>query len=108
MNSIVEFFSTVPSYMRTIILAGGLVLMWMIETSIPLFKNKTSKLNHTGVNLFFTLTTLIVNFVFAVLLVGASDFTTKNHFGILYLLPLPLWLHALLGFMILDLIGAYL
>lgn len=107
MNQIVEFFSTIPSYQRTIILAGGFVLMWMIETWIPLFKNNTKKIGHTGVNLFFTLTTIVVNFLFAVLLIKASDFTVSHHFGILYLVSLPLWLHVILGLLLLDLIGAY-
>ncbi len=108
MNAIAEFFGSIPSYQRTLILAAGFVLMWMIESAIPLFRNLTNKAGHTGVNLFFTLTTLIVNFIFAVLLVKASDFTVRNEFGILYLVNLPLWLHLILGLMILDLIGAYL
>ncbi|MFI5135349.1 MAG: sterol desaturase family protein [Chitinophagales bacterium] len=107
MQSIINYFSTIPDYMRTVILASGFVLMWMIESLIPLFKNKTKKLGHAGINLFFTFTTILVNFLFAVLIVKACDFTTDHHFGILYLVNLPLWLLALLGFMLLDLIGAY-
>src|ERR1051326_5088591 len=105
MEQIANFFSTIPDYIRTFILASGFMLMWLMESAIPLFTNKTRKLGHTGINLFFTFTTIIVNFFFAVLLVKASDFTTQRHFGILYLVKLPLWLHAILGLMILDLIG---
>jgi len=108
MQAIINFFNTIPDYMRTVMLASGFVLMWMIESLIPLFKNKTKKLGHTGINLFFTLTTIIVNFFFAILIVKACAFTTNHHFGILYLVNLPPWLHALLAFMLLDLIGAYL
>ncbi len=105
---IIDYFSTIPSYMRTVIIAGGFVLMWMVESVLPLFLNTTKKARHTGINLFFTCTTIVVNFLFAILLVKASDFTTQNRFGILYLTDLPLWLHAILGIMLLDLIGAYL
>jgi len=108
MEQIANFFSNIPDYWRTIILASGFMLMWLVESAIPLFRNNTNKLGHTGINLFFTITTIIVNFFFAVLLVKASDFTTQHHFGILYLVKLPLWLHAILGIMLLDLIGAYL
>jgi len=108
MQFLIDFFSTISSSLRTLILASGFVLMWMFESLIPLFRNNTKKVGHTGVNLFFTVTTLIVNFIFAVLLVKASDYTTQHHFGILYLLGLPLWLHAILGFLLLDFIGAYL
>src|SRR6185436_4386798 len=102
MEQIANFFSTIPEYWRTIILASGFMLMWVIESAIPLFQNKTKKAKHTGINLFFTLTTIIVNFFFAVLLVKTSDFTTQHRFGILYLVKLPLWLHAIFGFILLD------
>jgi len=108
MHVIADFFGNISSGQRTLILASGFVLMWMVESLIPLIKNVRYKYGHTGINLFFTLTTLIVNFFFAVLLVKASDFTTQHHFGILYQVALPMWLHALLAFMLLDLIGAYL
>ncbi len=108
MQAVADFFGNISSLNRTLILASGFVFMWMIESIIPLLKNLKYKYGHTGINLFFTVTTLIVNFFFAVLLVKASDFTTTHHFGILYLVTLPLWLHALLGVMLLDLIGAYL
>jgi sterol desaturase/sphingolipid hydroxylase (fatty acid hydroxylase superfamily) len=107
MQSIIDFFNDISSLQRTLILASGFVLMWMIESIVPLIKNLKYRYGHTGINLFFTLTTLIVNFLFAFLLVKASDFTTLHHFGILYLINLPTWLHALLGLMFLDLIGAY-
>lgn len=107
MNEVIHFFSTIPSYMRTVIIASGFVLMWMIEAAIPLFQNRTKKIGHTGVNLFFTITTIIVNFLFAVLLVKACDFTVQHKFGLLYLADLPLWLHVILALMLLDLIGAY-
>jgi sterol desaturase/sphingolipid hydroxylase (fatty acid hydroxylase superfamily) len=108
MQTLVDFFGNISSPERTLILASGFVIMWLIESIIPLFRNLKYKYGHTGINLFFTLTTLIVNFFFAVLLVKVSDFTTQHHFGILYLIHLPLWLHAILAIMLLDLIGAYL
>jgi hypothetical protein len=32
------------------------------------------KLRHAGLNLFFTFTTILINFAFAALIVGASDY----------------------------------
>ncbi|MCY7411401.1 MAG: sterol desaturase family protein [Chitinophagales bacterium] len=107
MQVVINFFTDLPSYHRTIILASGFMLMWMIESIIPLFKSFSGKARHTFINLFFTFTTLVVNFILGVLLVKAADFTTENHFGLLYLFSLPLLLHAILGFMFLDLIGSY-
>ena len=51
---------------------------------------------------------MVVNFVFAFFIIKACDFTTVNKFGLLYLANLPLWLHVMLGVLLLDFIGAYL
>jgi sterol desaturase/sphingolipid hydroxylase (fatty acid hydroxylase superfamily) len=45
----------------------------------------------------------------AFLLLNTSDWTVKNEFGILFwLTDLPLWADAILGLLLMDLIGAYL
>ena len=109
MNDIATYFSTIPSLHRSLILAGGITIFWLLENAFPLFQMKYKKWNHAGINLFFTFTTIIVNFVLAFILLQASDFAVKNNFGILEWLPnLPLWLYALIGLLLLDLIGAYL
>ncbi|NML36305.1 sterol desaturase family protein [Chitinophaga sp. G-6-1-13] len=104
----VTFFENIPSYYRTAILVGGLLLLWIIEGFFPRFTFRGSKYRHAGTNLFFTLTTVIVNTGFAFLIVKASLWTSNARFGLLYWLHLPLWLHALLAVLMLDLIGAYL
>ena len=103
-----SFFENIPSYYRTAILVGGLVLLWIIEGVIPRFSFKVNRYKHAGTNLFFTLTTAVVNLSFAFLVVKASEWTTQQHFGLLYRLGTPGWLHALLGLLMLDFIGAYL
>lgn len=109
MNDIITYFSTIPSLHRSLILAGGITIFWLLENAFPLFQMKYKKWNHAGINLFFTFTTIIVNFVLAFILLQASDFAVKNNFGVLEWLPeLPLWLYALIGLLLLDLIGAYL
>jgi sterol desaturase/sphingolipid hydroxylase (fatty acid hydroxylase superfamily) len=107
MNAIVDFFETITPLTRTFILAGGLVLFWVLEGIIPLFRLKYRKVPHAGLNLFFTFTTVVVNFGFAFLIVEASRYAVANKFGLLYLVQLPVWLFILLGLMILDLISAY-
>ncbi|NSL89297.1 sterol desaturase family protein [Chitinophaga sp. Mgbs1] len=104
----VSFFENIPSYYRTAILAGGLLLLWIIEGLIPRFRFKGNRYRHAGSNLFFTLTTIVVNTTFAFLIVKASQWTSEAKFGLLYWLQLPLWLHTILAVLMLDLIGAYL
>jgi sterol desaturase/sphingolipid hydroxylase (fatty acid hydroxylase superfamily) len=107
MEKIIHFFQHIQSWQRTLLVVGGLIIFWVIEGIIPLFSFKYNKTKHAGLNLFFTLTTIIVNFAFALLIVKASDAVSQLQFGLLYLIDLPLWLFILAGLMILDLIGAW-
>ena len=109
METIINYFETIPSSHRSIILVGGLAFFWILESGVPLFKFKYKKWQHAVPNLFFTLTTIIINFSLAWLLLGTSDWVVANNYGILNLLPeMPLWSYALLGVLLLDFFGAYL
>ena len=107
MNQIVAFFEQISPLTRSLLLAGGLVLFWVLEGIIPLFRMQYRKVRHAGLNLFFTLTTVVVNFAFAYLIVLASAWAVEKQFGLLYLVQLPLWLFILAGLLIMDLISAY-
>ncbi|MBV8254790.1 MAG: sterol desaturase family protein [Chitinophaga sp.] len=104
----VSFFEHIPTPYRLAIMLGALLLLWVLEGIIPRFSFKGNKVRHAGTNLFFTLTTVVLNTIFAFAILKASIWTGEHHFGLLYLVSLPLWLHALLAVMLLDLIGAYL
>ena len=109
MNEIISYFETIPSAHRSLILVGGITLFWLIENAFPLFSFNYKKWQHAGINIFFTLTTIIINFSLAFLLVQSAQWAIANNFGILQWLPaMPLWLYALVGLLLLDFIGAYL
>ncbi|WP_395051148.1 sterol desaturase family protein [Flavobacterium sp.] len=109
MNEIVSYFDTIPSSHRSLILVGGITIFWLIENAFPLFKFTYKKWQHAGINLFLTFTTILINFSLAFILLKTSDWTIANNFGVLQWLPLmPLWLYAVIGLLLLDLIGAYL
>lgn len=109
MNEIISYFETIPSAHRSLILVGGITLFWLIENAFPLFTFNYKKWQHAGINIFFTLTTIIINFSLAFILVQSAQWTITNNFGILQWLPtMPLWLYALVGLLLLDFIGAYL
>ena len=108
MEAVIEFFSEVPIWFRSGLLIGGIVLFWVAEGILPLFKFQYRKIRHAGINLFFTLTTAIIGFGMASLLLLASDFAAANQFGLLYLMAIPLWLQVIVGVLLLDCIGAYL
>lgn len=108
MQPFVDYFATIPSAHRSLILIGGLTFFFLLESGIPLFRARYDKWPHAAINLFFTLTTVIVNFMMAGILLRAADWTVATRFGILNWLPaMPLWLYTLVGLLLLDLIGAY-
>ncbi len=108
MEQIVEYFRTIPSSHRSLILISGIAFFWMAEYAVPLFNFKYSKIKHAGINIFFTITSIIVNFVLAFILLKSADWATSNNFGILQWLPqMPLWATAIVGLLLLDLVGAW-
>ena len=109
MEAIIDYFRTIPSAHRSAILVGGIVLFWLIEGAVPLYRFRYNKLKHAGVNIFFTVTSIIVNFALAFILLKASDWAVAHRFGFLQWLPqLPLWAFAVVGMLTLDLVGAWL
>lgn len=109
MNEIIHYFETIPSLHRALILAGGITFFWLIETIKPLFILKYKKWKHAGINIFFTITSIIVNFLMAFILLWTSNWTVENHFGILQLATgINPWIFMITGLLLLDLIGAYL
>ncbi len=109
METLIQYFETIPSSHRALLISGGITLFWLIENAFPFFKFKYNKWHHGGINIFFTLTTIVINFMLAFILVKTSEFGLKNHIGILELLPkMNLFLYTLIGLLLLDLIGAYL
>lgn len=109
METILNYFETIPSLHRSIILVGGLTFFWLLEGAVPLFKFDYRKWKHAIPNIFFTLTTIIINFAMAFLLLKSADYVMANNIGILNWLPeMPLWLYAILGVFLMDFFGAYL
>ena len=109
MNEIIHYFSTIPSSHRSLILVSGITFFWLIENTFPLFQMEYRKWQHAGINFFFTLTTIIINFLFAFLLLQTADWAAANHFGLLQWLPsMNIWLFTIIGLLLLDFIGAYL
>jgi sterol desaturase/sphingolipid hydroxylase (fatty acid hydroxylase superfamily) len=109
MQNIINYFSHIPSSHRAALLVCGIAFFWLVETAFPLFHFSYKKWRHVGINIFFTITTILVNFSLAVILLKTTTWAQTNQFGLLFLLPnLNIWLYTLLGLMLLDLIGAYL
>lgn len=109
MNEVIHYFGSIPSSHRALILAGGIAIFWLIESAVPFVRFDYNKWKHAGINIFFTLTTIIVNFCLAFILLYTANWANENRFGLLYWLPqMSIWIFAIGGLLLLDLIGAYL
>lgn len=107
MLKIIAYFSTIPDEVRSFILFGGMLFFLLLEFLIPLYRMDYNKWKHAGINLTFTLITLIINLFGAVLIAQTIDFTESHRFGLLYLSAMPVWIYVLGGLLLLDLIGAW-
>lgn len=108
METIINYFETIPSLHRSLILVSGITFFWLLEYAAPLFKFDYRKFRHAWPNIFFTLTTIVINFTMAFILLKTSDWTVANGFGLLQWVDAPLWTIVVLGVMLMDLIGAWL
>ncbi len=109
MEVIFNYFETIPSIHRSILLVGGITFFWLLEGALPLFKFDYKKWKHAVPNFFFTLTTIVINFGLAFVLLLSADWVKANDFGIINWLPnMPLWMYSLIGVLLLDFFGAYL
>jgi len=108
MKEIIDYFSSIPSSHRSAILIGGLTFFFLIESGLPVIRPKTKRWGHSGINLFFTLTTIIINFAAAFAIVKLSDLLVSKHIGLLWIVNMPAWLFMIIGLLGLDLVGAWL
>jgi len=107
MESITAYFSDIPSSHRSVILVGGLAFFFILENVAPFFKGGYNKWKHSGINIFFTLTTIVVNFVMAFLLFLAAEWVVSHNFGLLQWVEMSLPLQLIIGLLVMDLVGAY-
>ena len=108
LDTIVDYFANISSLHRTIILVGGITFFSLIESAIPLMSLNYKRWKHAGINIFFTLTTIIVNFFLAFILVKSSDWVVANDFGVMQSLNLSTLSMLIVGLLLLDFLGAWL
>ena len=108
MENLLLIFENISSLNRALILISGITIFWVIEGIVPFKFLDYKKWKHSIPNFLLTLTTIIVNFFFAFLLVFAADWTNENNFGILQIVNSTTLVSIILGLLVLDLIGAYL
>lgn len=107
-TQVIQFFETITSGQRSLILFGGLFIFICIENLFPLFTDTYRKWNHGLKNLFFTFTTIIINFMMAFILVAASNYVVTQDFGLIQWLNLNLVSTLFLGLLAMDFVSSWL
>lgn len=107
LETIVNYFQEIPSAHRTAIIVVGLTFFSLVESAVPLMSLKYDRWKHAGVNIFFTLTTILVNFILAFILLKTSDWVVTNSVGVLGWIAMPLLAKMIVGLLLMDLFGAY-
>lgn len=109
MEAIINYFETIPSLHRTLILVGGISFFWILEGFFPIVRFNYKKWKHSAPNFFFTFTTIVVNLVFAFAIVWLSDQTQVWEWGVFHWLGgVHIIVKLIIGVMLMDLVGAWL
>ncbi|MCE9500929.1 MAG: sterol desaturase family protein [Leptospira sp.] len=106
MDLIIKYFETIPSWHRSLILFGGFTFFWFLEARFAPFIS--DRLSHARVNIFFWITTLVINLIFAGTILKASLIAEENNFGLLNQIELPLWAELLIAILLLDALAVFL
>ncbi|HXC53008.1 MAG TPA: sterol desaturase family protein [Candidatus Limnocylindrales bacterium] len=105
MSAVIEYFTHISTMDRAILIVGGFALLWMLESAFG--ASRYARVLHARTNLVFWISSLVINLCVSGLTLGASFTVTREKFGILNLVELPLWLNVVLSIALLDFVAAY-
>ncbi len=107
MQDFLNFFETMPIWMK----AGWVFLVlgffWILEGYYSLFNLRYKKWKHAKVNLVLLLFVMIINAVFGIATAGVFTWLQSSEFGLLHLFEAPVWVELLIAILVLDLIAQY-
>ncbi len=111
-SGFIDYFNTLEQRPaeRLAFIIGSLLILWIVEGSIPLLnlKYKKTKLRHASVNLFFTVVHIIIHTGFALLIIFLADLTKEKQFGLVYWFSASLIGTIIIAALVLDFFGGWL
>ena len=107
MQSFLNFFETMPIWMKAGWVFFVLALFWILEGYYSFAVLKYKKWKHAKVNLILLVLVMIINAVFGIATVGVFVWLNNSNFGILHLFEAPVWVELLISIIVLDLIAQY-
>jgi sterol desaturase/sphingolipid hydroxylase (fatty acid hydroxylase superfamily) len=108
MENFLNFFESMPSWQKLVWIFICISANWVVELIIPLVKFDYKKLKHAGINMVFLAMDVSLNLIFGILSVGVFIWLSKNQFGVLNMVDLPIWVELLIAIAVLDFSAQYL
>lgn len=107
MHSFLNFFETMPVWMKAGWVFFVLIIFWILEGYYKLVFTEYHKWRHAKTNLILLAFVMLINVIFGALTVGVFLWLDKTAFGLLQLFEAPVWVDLLLSLLVLDLIAQY-
>jgi sterol desaturase/sphingolipid hydroxylase (fatty acid hydroxylase superfamily) len=107
MQQFLDFFETMPVWMKAGWIFVVLAIFWVLEGNYSLVRFKYRKWKHARINLTLLLFVMIINAVFGIATAGVFSWLGETEFGLLHFFEAPIWIELLLSVMVLDLIAQY-
>ena len=105
MNSLLNFFETIPVWMKAGWIFFVLTIFWIFEGYYKLVFTKYNKWRHAKTNLILLAFVMLINVIFGIATVGIFLWLNDSNFGLFHLFDAPIWLELVLSIMVLDLIA---
>jgi len=90
--------------MKLILVISVLALLYFLESIFPLFKGRKDRFKHLLPNASIAIINAFIGvFIFAFLLIQITSWSGEHSFGLLRIVPLPVWAVWIIGFVLFDL-----
>ena len=107
MDNFLNFFETMPIWMKAGWVLFVLSLFWVLEGHYRLVNLKYKKWKHAKANLILLVFVMIINAIFGITTAGVFVWLSESKFGLLHLFEAPVWVELIMSLMVLDLIAQY-
>ncbi|KAA3619113.1 MAG: sterol desaturase family protein [Flavobacterium sp.] len=107
MEAFLNFFETMPVWMKAGWIVFLLAFFWILEGNYSLVKFQYKKWKHAKVNFILLLLVLVINTLFGIVTTWLFIWMGESQFGLLHLINAPMWVELLLSILVLDLVAQY-
>ncbi|MGA8852719.1 MAG: sterol desaturase family protein [Christiangramia sp.] len=96
-----------PSWQKLAWVSLVLGGFWILEGYYGLVKFSYNKWRHSRTNFLLLGFVLLINLVFGIITGGIFIWLDNSNFGLLHIVPMPVWVELILSILVLDLIAQY-